>query len=1142
MQLQNKNSLNNNSNRNINQKDSQLNIINPTTNNYIISNSNLNSSQNEDSCSISQTQNISLNSNESIYSSPSKKLNQIKLERIEDFKKNFEFLDNILKIKLKNNLNFCFTKILEYSNSDFILKFRELKTKTIDFLNNFSLITSGIEDYKDLVVNKSNSNLLENNNENLFFNTLQIHNYFEKIVNELKEKLNLPINKVNDDLENDESLSKSNNYSQNQSNDFLAENEFNISAISEDCLFEYENVRKNTKNNSLCLDLPIPIKRDRAMSENDESLNIFYSLKAKDRSNFKGNYINETSNNTLNYFEKFEQMNHKNSLKNIGFEIDFVKDNSNIISLNSENNSSNFNSAKGKNFELRFSRLNKKTRLSSEEMERRIKEKLEQAEKNKKDLKKLHTENYNRTMMKIKDIKTKKKMEKIQKMQKLYKKIEKFNQRHQEYLNEKLSKVKSENEKIAEIKFLLKIDKENKNINLLKKLDVSIDRRKKYIEQKLWKTKVRNKKEEDLIKSSKNLRDDSSNSHYLTTLYDDEIKAKFLNKFKKNLNCEIDKKSQTKENDSKENRSFKNESNKSDKLKNNFITNNLKNKSFLNEKHFENCPQYKKQKSSLSKNKNLISSNKIEDTYSCTCNLVNVIQKENFTNDKSRIIYNQKKQKLEENFEFIRTIYSENFIWELLEADYFDIDELCELSQVTKFELLKSKLKKDKEKIDKLYENKNNCNLRNDLNKNLISSNNTSNINIFNNLSSKFSNQNCTSNSNNINISNFSNGNALCSLSNSKKQNIVKTDSVNSFINEQEKNYFNFEEQILANDSDEKDSFYFENQKKSRSFMHFDENEFFDYEYLFYDNSIKKNKKKKKKKAIKNKNNNENIDNVNTNYMESNSVNNDDTDKIKNTLIKTINSMSHKTISTLYKSINTDNKKMKNYLVKSKDGKYLKSKILIRNEDSENENKNQIKNSNYNSNKISNHKMNEKSIDNKVQNKSIKKTQSSNNIVSISNISDQNLIINNDITKKSSDRLDEKIENNKANENLRNINDLENEAINLKKNRGENIDKKIFDDLIIIDGETSNKNKKEDYQSINIEENSNEFNQNLENQEKLIKDIVSNNDISDILDINSNGKKTLMINSESVSKIIEQNAISIKWCKLCNVIVIFFNF
>ncbi len=58
---------------------------------------------------------------------------------------------------------------------------------------------------------------------------------------------------------------------------------------------------------------------------------------------------------------------------------------------------------------------------------------------------------------------------------------------------------------------------------------------------------------------------------------------------------------------------------------------------------------------------------------------------------------------------------------------------------------------------------------------------------------------------------------------------------------------------------------------------------------------------------------------------------------------------------------------------------------------------------------------------------------------------------------------------------------------------------------------------------------------NLKN--KLIKDIVSNNDIINILDNNNNGNKTLMINSESVSKIIEQNAISVKWCKLCNVIV-----
>ena len=46
--------------------------------------------------------------------------------------------------------------------------------------------------------------------------------------------------------------------------------------------------------------------------------------------------------------------------------------------------------------------------------------------------------------------------------------------------------------------------------------------------------------------------------------------------------------------------------------------------------------------------------------------------------------------------DFLKKIFNEDFIWELFEADYFDIDELVNISSLTKFELIKTKIKKRK--------------------------------------------------------------------------------------------------------------------------------------------------------------------------------------------------------------------------------------------------------------------------------------------------------------------------------------------------------------------------------------------------------------------------------------------------------------
>lgn len=831
------------------------------------------------------------------------------------------------------------------------MKLADFKNEINQFLYAHSLITRYESEKQEKEISKQNKQY----DETLLSNSLEIYNFFDNSMNLLREKI-LNYQKSN----NCENFPNNNIYlpkSEDQSQVFLADDEFNLSAMSEDCLFEYDNLKKNTKNITICFDLPM--KRDRAMSENDEeSFNLFNSIKGKEKeltgrdntrhtysmNNNSINQINELhnkiytmsncdKNQSLNNFQKFEKLNEKNLIskeKNEETETDNITNNnlSNLIYSTNEVN----NSSRGKLLEKKLIKFSKKPRLSSEEMEKRIKKKLEQAEKNKNNLKQIHTNNYNRIMNKIKDIKTKKKLEKMEKIQKLYKKIENFNKRHQDYLHEKISKVKSENEKIAEIKFLIKIDKENRNSNILKKLDLSIDRRKKYIEQRLRKTKLRNKKDEELNQKSINYTIKDSYHNIGIKDIKDEIKVKFLNKIAKDLKNELNK------NQIENQLTYNSEKfSKSEKSSINNSTYPLEGYEALNAMHNQDCLYYNRQKSCLANN-NLInpngakSKNKSADKKaSCNC-LKNTSITKVHHEKSNRMIYNQKKQKLEENFEFIRQIYSENFIWELLEADYFDIDELCELSQLTKFELLKSKLKKDKEKIDKLYDNKTNNHFTNNLSKSI---NNTifSNMNIYNNLNSKISN--FTSNNFNPNINQTlnqsisPNTNFNITITGKKQNNF--NESNNSYIPENDKNVFNFEEQILANDSDEKDSFYLEELKKAKSFMHLDENDFNDYDYLFEDNKSKKNKKKKKKK---NDNNEKNIDkNLNNSQV---------TEKIKTKLIKTINSMSQKTISTLYKSINDEDKKTKKYLVKSRDGKYLKSKIIIKNEECDSDNKNPL--------------------------------------------------------------------------------------------------------------------------------------------------------------------------------------------------------
>ena len=996
-------------------KNSNFENITSSQNKTLINSSNLNikqnfntnSSHNDDSCSGNLNNNFLNNSHESIINSPNKKILNLKLE---DIKNVVYKLEEFFKNRIKNDLNFAFNKISNFSNSEFILEFADIKEQIKTLLNDYTLF------------NKQNMN----SEENLLFYTVYLCNYFEGILEQIKLKL------YNSNINNIQNLNSNNNY---ETQSIIGDQEFNLTAMSDDCLFEHDNYRK-TKINSLCFD--VINKRDRAMSENDDdSLTLMNILKNKEITKEKfENLLENNSKLNVNNDEFIEY-----TLLNSNNENFKINHSNNIISINDFSNFSN----RSKIVERKLN-FNKKSRLSSEEMEKRIKDKLEQAEKNKNYIKQIHTENYKKIMTRIRDIKNKKKLEQIEKMQKLYKKFEKFNIRHQEYLNEKISKVKSENEKIAEIKFLQRMDRENRNINILKKLDISIDRRKKYIEQKLWKTKLRNKKEQEM--NNKIFQLDSSQTGKINL--NDEIKAKFLNKITKNLKNEF---------------TINKDSNMS--LKNDNLCKNLNNFPLPNFNNYEennNLIFNKVVNNETSKNKNGNLSYDENESANLNYNLNNESLKSN------RIIYNQKKQKLEENFEFIRAIYSENFIWELLEADFFDIEELCELSQLTKFELLKSKIKKDKEKIDLLYDNKNK-NLKN------------------------------------------------------KKDFLGETFASYPVI-ENNKNIFNFEEQILADDSNSKDSYYQENMRRSKSFTIFNEEDFLDYNYLFNDNDNQRKKKKKKKKKSVDDNITENI---------SNCVINDDSDKIKNKLIKTINSMSQKTITTLYKSMNCD-KKMKKFLVKSKNGKYVKSRILIKNEEI---NKNNTKND------LSFQKNNDNIKISCDKNSNIV-NYNNNNLIKIPLLEKINIPFfqsNEFLSPNFTDGPNsDMIKINQENEiNTNKLNEIENKQTSNYKNSINSDSLNIY--LEKIDNEINKKNCNINSSKMNEIESKDKNLDIVEiksNHEKIIQDIVLNNNIINLIDNNTNnnnGKNTLIINSESVTKILEENAITVKWCKLCNVIV-----
>ena len=377
----------------------------------------------------------------------------------------------------------------------------------------------------------------------------------------------------------------------------------------------------------------------------------------------------------------------------------------------------------------------------------------------------------------------------------------------------------------------------------------------------------------------------------------------------------------------------------------------------------------------------------------------------------------EKKKFFRMKVEFLKKIFNENFIWELFEADYFDIDELVNISSLTKFELIKTKLRKEKETIDKLCA----------MNKNKKSSRTTTTgiINNYNNYSGTL---------NTIITGNKSSGYG---------------DNVDD-----EMTCYNY-----YNNNDEYED------KKSRSFIVFNENDFSDIDYLFV--KSKKKKKKNKKKKLKNNNSNNKSSEANK-KTENNEDNNEENEEIRKRLLRALRSNSMKELENNYSQEKTNENKITKYLVKTEsNGKYIQSQLIVVPEDlSLNNNINNSINDNINISK--------------------ENYLTVNNISNINDIKDSN---NSQYISKSSGEKEISINTSKSN----NIKNLDEE----KKEK-----EKIFHDII---------------QHSNLGNSSKNNNSNGNNS----------NEISN----------TITIKNDNLANILEKNQISIRWCKICNMIL-----
>ena len=405
-------------------------------------------------------------------------------------------------------------------------------------------------------------------------------------------------------------------------------------------------------------------------------------------------------------------------------------------------------------------------------------------------------------------------------------------------------------------------------------------------------------------------------------------------------------------------------------------------------------------------------------TNTSTEDLTEDLREINITGTESNALdASEKKKFFSMKMDFLKKIFNENFIWELFEADYFDIDELVNISSLTKFELIKTKLRKEKEVIDKLYKNKK-------------------------------SSRTTTTGINNNNI-------------NSGTNNTIITGNKSSWYGD------NLDDDITSynyNNDEYED-------KKSRSFIVFNDNDFSDIDYLF--TKSKKKKKKNKKKNKKNNNtNNSNSNNKNNNEQNKKNENNEDNeenDEIRKRLLRSLRCNSMRELPYFYKKEKKSENKITKYLVKTEsNGKYIQSQLIVVPEDL-----NLINSNNLNKN---------------------------DNI-----ISKENNIINNNI--------------------INNINDNKENNINqfITQNSGEK-------DYSMNSSKSNSKN---------IEEEKKE----KKEKEKIFHDIIQQSNLGNSKNNNSNNNNqneisnTITIKNENLANILEKNQISIRWCKICNMIL-----
>ena len=520
---------------------------------------------------------------------------------------------------------------------------------------------------------------------------------------------------------------------------------------------------------------------------------------------------------------------------------------------------------------------------SSEEISRHIKEKMDNAEKNREIIWKNQADSSNKINEKISEIRYKQKEEKKRKLNKIYTKLQKMGEKQKEIMDNKIQVVKNEHEKVAEINYIYKLKKENQNFNIMNKFKQSIIRRDKYLQERISKTR----------------------RHY-------------------------------------------------------------------------------------------------KGTNTTTDDLTEDLRQINITGTASNALdATEKKKFFRTKVDFLKKIFNENFIWELFEADYFDIDQLVNISSLTKFELIKSKLRKEKEKIDKLVS----------MNKNKKSSRTTTTGGIINN---------------------FNNSSGMM---NSITTNTIITRNNSSGFGDNFEDEINLYNNIINQEYED---------KKSKSFIVFNDTDFSDIDYLFVKSKKKKRKKKKKFKNKSSINNNSTKDSDKKNKIENDEEKNEE---IRKKLLRALRCNSMKEIRNNYSQEKNNENKITKYLVKTESsGKYIQSQLIVVPEDL-----NMINNINNN--------LNNSIGDN-------------NNSTSKDNINNISLSGNQYNSQNSGEKLDEE-----------------------KKEK-----EKIFHDII---------------------QQSNLGNSNKNN---------SNNNSNEIAN-------TITIKNENLANILEKNQISIRWCKICNMIL-----